>query len=157
MGKVATLECYFGDRILVYHLAHNGDVAAARRVALKMGWRLGKRVGVLAYLKLHNRICPLMRACSDCDSWASHSFRTCAKQPKCFDILHGATPIPTRIVRCLKCPVKQPSRLREVLSSSISPCRVAAPTARSPGGCLTVYWKSHGLKSTAFPGRQRAP
>src|SRR5271165_4316213 len=29
--------------------------------------------------KLHNRICPLMLACSDCDSWASQSFRTCAK------------------------------------------------------------------------------
>jgi hypothetical protein len=43
-----------------------------------------------------------------CDSWASQSFRTCAKQPKCFDIPHGPTPIPTRIVRCLKCLVKQP-------------------------------------------------
>jgi hypothetical protein len=34
-------------RLLVYRLAYNGDV-----VAFKMGRRLGKRVGVLAYRRL---------------------------------------------------------------------------------------------------------
>jgi len=47
MGKVATLECYFGDRTLVNRLAYKGDV-----VAFKMGRRLGKRIGGSAYWRI---------------------------------------------------------------------------------------------------------
>lgn len=42
-------------------------------------------------------------------------------------------------------------------SSWISPCKVVAPTAPSPGACSTACWKKAGCRSTAFPAPPPAP
>jgi hypothetical protein len=48
--------------------------------------------------------------------------------------------------------VKQPSRLSEVPYLSILPCRVAAPTARSPGGVLDRLLEEPWLEIDGISG-----